>query len=208
VDITDPNSIDVSSYKSVLLPLAIVQIYLFQKQYPQALTLASRILEEMEIMKVVHYQIRILLWQAMAYRGLRDEQQALGSLKRALTIAAPGGYLRVFLTEGSKMIPLFRQGRSAGFMPDYIDRILALIDQERKVLPVKPLPSSQLVEPLSGREIDVLQLLAQGCTDKMIAETLVIAPETVHKHLKNIYGKLDVHSRLEATLRARELDLL
>jgi LuxR family maltose regulon positive regulatory protein len=68
--------------------------------------------------------------------------------------------------------------------------------------------ASQLVEPLSGRELEVLHLLAQGCTDKKIAETLVIAPETVHKHLKNIYGKLDVHSRLEATLRAREIGLL
>ena len=56
--------------------------------------------------------------------------------------------------------------------------------------------------------MDVLKLLAQGCTDKEIAENLVIARETVHKHLKNIYGKLDVHNRTEATHRARALGLL
>ncbi len=56
--------------------------------------------------------------------------------------------------------------------------------------------------------MDVLRLLAQGCTDKKIAETLVIARETVHKHLKNIYGKLDVHSRTEAIVTAHELGLL
>jgi ATP/maltotriose-dependent transcriptional regulator MalT len=54
----------------------------------------------------------------------------------------------------------------------------------------------------------VLKLLAQGCADKKIAETLVIARETVHKHLRNIYGKLDVHNRTAAVARARELGLL
>jgi LuxR family maltose regulon positive regulatory protein len=65
-----------------------------------------------------------------------------------------------------------------------------------------------MVEPLSVRELDVIKLLAQGLSDKKIAESLVIARETVHKHLKNIYGKLDVHSRTEAIVRARELGLL
>ncbi len=65
-----------------------------------------------------------------------------------------------------------------------------------------------LVEPLTEREIDVLKHLEQGCTDKQIAASLVIASETVHKHLKNIYGKLDVHSRTEALARAHKLGLL
>jgi LuxR family maltose regulon positive regulatory protein len=56
--------------------------------------------------------------------------------------------------------------------------------------------------------MDVLKLLAQGYTDKKIASNLVIARETVHKHLKNIYGKLGVHSRTEAIVRARKLELL
>ncbi len=208
LDIDEPIKINVSSFKSSLLPLSFVQIYLAQNEYLKALTLASLVMEDMEKRKIGHYQIRLLLWQALAYYGLRQEQQALASLKRAVTLAAPEGYLRIFIIEGAKMIPLLHQARSAGIMPDYFDRILATSDQATKTYPVQVLTSSQLVEPLSGREMEVLQLLAQGCTDKKIAESLVIAPETVHKHLKNIYGKLDVHSRLEATLRARELDLL
>jgi LuxR family maltose regulon positive regulatory protein len=86
--------------------------------------------------------------------------------------------------------------------------LLAANDRLVKDQPIEAVVKSGLVEPLSGREIDVLKLLAQGCTDKKIAESLVIARETVHKHLKNIYGKLNVHSRTEAIARARELSLL
>jgi LuxR family maltose regulon positive regulatory protein len=208
LDINEPIKKSIASFKSSLLPLTFVQIYLAQKQYHKALTLVSLDLEDMENRKVGHYIIRLLLLQALAYFGLKQEQQALASLKRALMLAAPGGYLRTFIREGSTMIPLLQQARSAGIMPDYIDRILAATERRIRPLPDKALPASQMIEPLSGREMEVLQLLAQGCSDKKIAETLVIAPETVHKHLKNIYGKLDVHSRLEATLRARETGLL
>lgn len=69
-------------------------------------------------------------------------------------------------------------------------------------------PAAGMVENLSEREMDVLRLLAQGYTDKKIASNLVIARETVHKHLKNIYGKLGVHSRTEAVARASELHIL
>jgi LuxR family maltose regulon positive regulatory protein len=208
LDIDEPFKRSIGSFKSTLMPLTFVQIYLAQKQYHKALTVASLDLEDMEKRKVGHYIIRLLLLQALAYYGLKQEQQALESVKGALTLAAPGGYLRIFILEGSKMIPLLQQARSAGIMPEYIDRILEAFDLGTKALPVQTPPQSQLVEPLSGREMEVLQLLAQGYTDKMIAENLVIAPETVHKHLKNIYSKLDVHSRLEATLRARKIGLL
>lgn len=207
-DIDEPMNRSISFFKSSLLPLTFVQIYLAQKQYPKALTLTSLVLEDYEKRKVGHYIIRLLLLQALVYYGLKQEPQALASFKRALTLAAPGGYLRTFIFEGSKMLPLLVQARSAGIMPKYIDRILAASERGTKTTPVQSQPGSSLIEPLSGREMEVLQLLAQGCTDKRIAETLVIAPETVHKHLKNIYGKLDVHSRAEATLRAREIGLL
>jgi LuxR family maltose regulon positive regulatory protein len=208
LDIDEPTRISVASYKSLQLPLIFVQIYLAQKQYSKALTLSSLLLEDIEKRKISHHHIRLLLWQALAYYRLRDEEQALSFLKRALTLATHGGYLRIFIIEASRMIPLLQQARSVGIMPDYIDRILAASEWGTVHLPDKALPASQMIEPLSGREMEVLRLLAQGCTDKRIAEDLVIAPETVHKHLKNIYGKLDVHSRLEATLRAHELGLL
>jgi LuxR family maltose regulon positive regulatory protein len=106
------------------------------------------------------------------------------------------------------LISLLYQARTAGIMPDYVDKLLASVEREGKSQPVTAGVTSRLVEPLSEREMDVLKLLAQGCPDKQIAESLVIARETVHKHLKNIYAKLGVHSRTEAIAHARELDLL
>jgi LuxR family maltose regulon positive regulatory protein len=93
-------------------------------------------------------------------------------------------------------------------MPDYIDRLLQAFEQDGKEQTSCVRPSPELIEALSKREMDVLSLLAEGRSDKLIAQDLVIARETVHKHLKNIYGKLDVHSRTEAVARARQLNLL
>ena len=93
-------------------------------------------------------------------------------------------------------------------MPEYVDRLLSANERRVQNQPVELDMDAGLVEPLSEREMDVLRLLAQGCNDKKIAESLVIARETVHKHLKNIYGKLDVHSRTEAVARAHQLNLL
>jgi LuxR family maltose regulon positive regulatory protein len=207
VDIDEPTRISLSSFKSLLIPFTIIQIYLAQKQYSKTLTLAALLFEDNEKRKIGHYRICLLLWQALAYHGLRQEAQAMTSLKQALTLAAPEGYIRIFIVEGSKLIPLLHQALTAGIMPDYMDRLLAAYAQEAKHQPMQAAIPSGLVEPLSAREIEVLKLLAQGCTDKKIAETLFIARETVHKHLKNIYGKLDVHSRTEAIIRARELKL-
>jgi LuxR family maltose regulon positive regulatory protein len=73
---------------------------------------------------------------------------------------------------------------------------------------VPPAPIEALIDPLTERELEVLQQLAQGLTNKGIADRLVVAPSTIKQHLKNIYSKLDVHSRTQAVTRARELGLL
>ena len=119
--------------------------------------------------------------------------------------------MRTFADEGEPMGELLRQAAARGMAPDSASRLLTALG---KAVPTAAAPvqrmqessPSPLVEPLSARELDVLKLLAQGCADKKIAETLVIARETIHKHLRNIYGKLDVHSRTEAI--AHELGLL
>jgi LuxR family maltose regulon positive regulatory protein len=136
--------------------------------------------------------------QALAYHGLKQETNALSSLKRALTLGAPEHFVRTFVRAGPELLPCLQLARFTGFMPEYIDTLLAAFHGEKSPRPASIPSQSELFEPLSEREMDVLKLLAQGFTDKKIASNLVIARETVHKHLKNMYGKLGVHSRTEA----------
>ena len=208
LDIEESYNLPFISFKSQIMPLTYVKIFLAQKEYHKALPLIASLLEYLENKDLGYYIVRVLTWQARAYQGIRQEAQALASLKRALMLAAPEGFIRTFISMGHGLIPLLHQARTARITPDYVDLLLAEFSRDSKGQPVETAVSSVLVEPLSDRETDVLKLLAQGCTDKKIAEGLVIARETVHKHLKNIYGKLDVHSRTEAILRARELGLL
>ncbi len=208
IDIDEVSRVPLSSFKNQSMLLTFVQVFLAQKQYSKALTLGEFLIEDMGKKEIGHFLIRVLTLQALAYHGLRQDTKALTALERALTLAEPEGYVRTFTGEGPTLISLLRQARVAGIKPDYIDKLLAsdkhtVIDRQ-----IDANSGSRLVEALTEREMDVLKLLAQGCTDKKIAEGLVIARETVHKHLKNIYGKLDVHSRSEAIVRARELDLL
>ena len=208
LDISDPSKIPHRFIQSGLLPLGIVQFYLFEKEFAKASALITPFLREMQDRQIIYYTIRLLVWQALAYHGLKQEVLALDSLKRGLTLASPAGLIRTFTQEGSRITPLLQQARAAGVTPDYVDQLLAVLQTPNKIPLRKPAANPALIEPLSDREMEVLALLAQGCSDKKIAEALVIARETVHKHLKNIYGKLDVHSRAEATARARQLGML
>jgi LuxR family maltose regulon positive regulatory protein len=208
LDISDASKIPHSIIQSVSLPLGIVQIYLFENEFAKALALITPFLREIQDHQISYYAIRLLVWQALAYQGLKQDILAVDSLRRALALASPAGLVRTFTQEGSRITSLLHQARAAGITPDYVDQLLAVLQTSKTLLSVKPSANSQLIEPLSDREMEVLNLLAQGCSDKKIAANLVIARETVHKHLKNIYGKLAVHSRAEATIRARQLGLL
>ncbi|MGE5224854.1 MAG: LuxR C-terminal-related transcriptional regulator [Omnitrophica WOR_2 bacterium] len=196
------------AYLSPLIVQLAARIFLAQKQYTQALTAIESNLAEFEKREIVYYTVHTFVCQALAYRGLNQEAQALATLKRALEVAAPEGYVRTFLLAGNALVPLLRQARAARILPDYVDKLLDSFEQSSKPRIAVTGTAIGLVEPLSEREMDVLKLLEQGCSDKEIAVSLVIARETVHKHLKNIYGKLDVHSRIEAIARARTVGLL
>jgi len=208
VDSEEAGKVPLSSYKSLLIPILIAQLFLTQKQYSKALSLVEALLEDLKKKAIGFYFIRVLILKALAFQGLKQDPQALSSLKCALTLAAPEGHIRSFTQLHPELITLLRQAQSSKIMPDYVEMLLASFDQAVFYRSVKIVNPSGLIDPLSEREMEVLKLLAQGSTDKKIAENLVIARETVHKHLKNIYSKLDVHSRTEAIARARELKLL
>jgi LuxR family maltose regulon positive regulatory protein len=153
--------------------------------------------------------LEILVLQALAYHAQGHLPAALLPLQRALALAEPEGYMRIFLDEGASMIQLLRTASARKIMPDYTDRLLAAFENEDK-LELSPILLSRetLIEPLSQRELEVLHLIALGLSNREISERLFLALDTVKGHNRRLYDKLQVQSRTEAIVRARELGLL
>jgi LuxR family maltose regulon positive regulatory protein len=154
--------------------------------------------------------IELLVLQALAYHAQGDLSAALLPLQHALALAEPEGYVRMFLDEGSSMMQLLREASAREIMPDYTDKLLAAFEAEKRKSEDKPdLPPAQpLIDPLSQRELKILQFIAQGLSNREIGERLFLALDTVKGHNRRIYDKLQVHSRTEALALARELGLL
>ena len=138
-------------------------------------------------------------------------------LGEALALAEPGGLIRIFVDEGPPMERLLhdsldRTGAlSPEIAPDYVHRLLAAFNKdtpERVDPPKSKTIVSELIEPLSEREIEVLQLISEGYTKPEIASMLYLSPNTIKVHTRNIYGKLGVNNRTQASIRARALGIL
>ncbi len=149
--------------------------------------------------------------RALALDALGEDTAAMAAIERALALGAPGHYRRAFLDEGAPMARLLRRAAAPAVDADYVNSILAgfeatgpAADREADVAAIE----QPLVEPLTERELEVLRLLRTGLSAPEIAQHLFIAVSTIRTHQKNIYGKLGVHSRWEAVLRAEELGLI
>ena len=147
--------------------------------------------------------IEILVLQALAHQRVGDIPAALACLERALTLAEPEGYVRVFVDEGPPIGSLLRAAEKQGTTRDYVRRLLAAVSQTRQDSPGR----QALIDPLSERELDVLRLLGTELDGPAIARELMVSLNTVRTHTKNIYTKLAVTNRRAAVRRAAELDL-
>jgi LuxR family maltose regulon positive regulatory protein len=154
--------------------------------------------------------IEILTLQAVTYHRRGDTTKALAVLERALTLAKPEGFVRLFLDCGPPMGELLQQAAARGIVPDYVDKLLAAFFTGAEPGPPEFSTNltTALAEPLSQRELEVLRLIAAGLSNREIAEELVVAISTVKTHVRNIYGKLDVSSRTQSLVKARELKLI
>ena len=160
--------------------------------------------------------IQCLVLNAIALQGrhVNGAGSALSNLQEALALAEPGGYVRVFLSEGEPMRMLLAQWlahATGGALRKYAMHLLPAFETPVRAAPAAPqntLPGGEVIEPLSHRELEVLQLLALGKTNQEIARELIVAPGTVKAHAASIYRKLDVANRTEAVARGRALGLL
>ena len=170
----------------------------------QATRLLERLLSAAEEGARTGSVIEILVLRALAHQTLGDIPAALACLERALTLAEPEGYVRVFIDEGPPMASLLRAAAKQGIARNYVRRLLAAVNETEHDSPIK----QALIDPLSERELDVLRLLGTELDGPDIARELVVSLNTVRTHTKNIYAKLGVNNRRAAVRRAAELGLL
>ncbi len=191
----------------------------------QALDRLDRLLALADSQKRIASAIEIQMLRAQALNELEDAGGSLAALERAFSMAAPGGYLRVFLDEGQPMLELLshcrslraqasHQSRKEKYLPGlaYFDRLMSAFSEDLPTAQGTPTgegPSAGgLIEPLSAREMEVLRLVAAGHSTDQIAAELFISRGTVRNHLKSIYSKLGAHTRMQAVQLARELSVL
>lgn len=207
----------------------LARIWLAQGKLSETADLLGQLMQGAETAGCTGQLIEILALQALAQQAQGDLDGGVQTLSRALALAEPAGYVRLFVDEGRPMGELLaRVALTETAVAAYARRILAAFpaptpdgDQAAAAGESAPPPAKQpeaaeispelahwLAEPLSERELEALQLVAEGLTNRQIGERLFISTATVKKHMENIYGKLYARNRTQAVARARELGLL
>jgi len=155
--------------------------------------------------------IEIKMLEALAYQSTGQTEQAMETFGHVLNLAEPKGFIRTFVDEGPPMAHLLYEALSQGISPEYVQRLLAafpVTEQDEDTSTKPQVDQSGLIEPLSDREIDVIQLIAKGLTNQEISNKLFLSMHTVKTHTRNIYSKLGAHHRAEAVAKARAFGIL
>jgi LuxR family maltose regulon positive regulatory protein len=172
------------------------------------LHLLDRFLKDAEAKARIGSVLEILVLCALALEAQGVRTSALSTLERALVLAAPEGYIRLFVDEGAPMRALLRHIQARSKVQGYVaDLLVAFGEQHPSDLPLLAHPGP-LAESLTEREREVLGLLLEGASNHEIARRLVLSVNTVKRHVYNLCGKLGVQSRTQAIVRARTLNLL
>jgi LuxR family maltose regulon positive regulatory protein len=193
------------------LPISQARVHLAQGDTSTALAVLLPWRRQVEAKGWADEQLKVMVLQAVALHMNGDKDKAVQLLCDALALAAPGGFIRLFVDEGPPMAHLLSEAAALGMLPDYTGKLLAVLEadaQKRENTSSLPPPAQPLIEPLSPRELEVLHLMAQGLSNQEMCERLFLALSTVKGHNRNIFGKLQVQRRTEAVARARELGLL
>ncbi|AFH60721.1 LuxR C-terminal-related transcriptional regulator [Paenibacillus caseinilyticus] len=193
------------------LPLSEARVHLAQGDPAAALSVVEPLREKAEAEGLADERLKAMLLQAAALYAYGQEAKALRLLAEVLTAAVPAGFIRLFVDEGAPVQRLLSKAAAQGVLPAYTGRLLEAFQPEERgerTAPAPLHPDERLIEPLSERELEVLQLIAQGLSNQEIGERLFLALSTVKGHNRHIFDKLGVQRRTEAVARARRLGLV
>jgi LuxR family maltose regulon positive regulatory protein len=211
---------DEPSYPHEQEYLVLARVLLAQDRPGTALALLDRLVAQASAQDRMGSVIEIQALRALALSARGDEPGAVNTLAEALTLACPQGYVRVFVDEGPPMRALLRhiiaahragQPSVRGIPVRHLARLRQAFDGQPDVPgsgPVTAPAMPGLIDPLTGRELEVLAMLAAGTSNQAIADELFVTLFTVKKHVSHILGKLGAASRTGAVARARELGLI
>jgi LuxR family maltose regulon positive regulatory protein len=192
------------------LPRSQARVYLAQKKPSAALAILEPLQQEFAVKEWQDEWLKTRVFQAVVYDAHGKSEDALRLLDEVLAFAESDGFVRIFLDEGTHMAALITKAMAQGLRPDTTAKLLSAFEAEG--LAWDGITGSHmdqsLIEPLSPRELEVLQLIAKGMSNQEISERLFLALSTVKGHNQKIYTKLQVQRRTEAVVRARELGLV
>jgi LuxR family transcriptional regulator, maltose regulon positive regulatory protein len=193
--------------------ISLARLLIASEDHDEALQLLGSLRKMAEAADRRGNVVEIPTLQALALRAKDEKSRAMDVMGWALALAEPEGYVRTFVDEGPAMAELLsgvleaqqgRRGSQDRIPTHYLRKVLAALERGDSSA---TLPAAGLPEPLSERELEVLQLIAVGKTNRRIATELFVSVGTVKTHINNLYRKLDAHSRTQALARARELNL-
>jgi LuxR family maltose regulon positive regulatory protein len=189
-----------------ILPIA-AKVYCANKKPETAIRLLESAIPIFRRQEMNAFLIRALSAAAVAYHQIGKDDKAINLLSEALTLAAPEENLGDFMVAGSDLTPLLCELLSTDHAPNFARRLLMILSD---VEHAKKTSSNDLclVDPLSGRELEVLQLFAMGMTNREVAIKLFLSINTIKSHSIKIYRKLNVKSRGQAISKARLLGIL
>jgi LuxR family maltose regulon positive regulatory protein len=188
--------------------MAYAEARIAQGRPDEALAILRPLLQVTEAGGWAMFVIETLALESLAFQALGDVDRALCCLERAFSLAEPEGFVRIFVDKGQPLAQLLYQAAERGIAPEYAGRLLAAFPAVESLPPAPSRSSREMIEPLTEREREVLLLIAEGLSNREIAQRLFLSLTTVKTHTYNIYGKLGVHSRTQAVAKAGALGIL
>ena len=189
--------------------IALARILLAQGQLSEASDLLKRLRSAAEVGGRYLRVVELCLLQALTAQSDGESSLAMAYLTQAIEFAAGRGILRTFVDEGPAVARLLYEAVKREIEPEFVQRLIAAFPAESpEPARATKFETNEWVEPLTDRELEILQRIAEGLTNRKIGSRLYLSANTVKAHLRNVYGKLNVNNRTQAVNRARALGLI